>query len=166
MVCELFRDERRALRSPDQEGDDHVSSLCGCRAQLRPGTQSGELGSGGDLLTPDSIYEEFGTGRQAKGAEITELLKGWKRAMPDTEGTVTNAIDGGDTVVLEVTWIGTLTGPWATPAGEIAPTGKYQTTRGCMVFTFEGERISQFRQYFDTMDLMQQLGLLPAPVSA
>ena len=33
-------------------------------------------------------------------------------------------------------------------------------------FTFEGERISQFRQYFDTMDLMQQLGLLPAPASA
>lgn len=113
----------------------------------------------GELLAPDSTYEEFGTGRRAKGAEITELFKGWKRAMPDTEGTVTNAIDGGATVVLEVTWTGTLTGPWATPAGEIEPTGKHQTTRGCMVFTFEGEQISRFRQYFDTMDLMQQLGV-------
>ena len=120
----------------------------------------------GELLAPDSIYEEFGTGRRTEGAEITELLKGWKRAMPDTEGTVTNAIDGGDTVVLEVTWTGTLTGPWATPTGEVEPTGKYQTTRGCMVLTFEGKRISRVRQYFDTMDLMQQLGLLPAPAAA
>jgi steroid delta-isomerase-like uncharacterized protein len=120
----------------------------------------------GELVAPDSVYEEFGTGRRAKGDEITELFKGWKRAMPDTEGTVTNAIDGGDTVVLEVTWTGTLTGPLATPEGEIEPTGKHQTTRGCMIFTFEGERISQFRQYFDTMDLLQQLGLLPAPASA
>jgi hypothetical protein len=53
--------------------------------------------------------------------------------MPDSEGTVTSAVDGGDTAVLEVTWNGTFTGPWATPQGDVEPTGKQQTSRACVV---------------------------------
>ena len=119
------------------------------------------------LLASDSVYDEVGTGRQASAAqEITDLFKGWKRAMPDSEGTVTGAIDGGDTAVLEVTWKGTFTGPWATPEGDVEPTGRTQTSRACIVTTFEEGRIKEFRQYFDSMALMTQLGLLPAPAAA
>ena len=119
------------------------------------------------LLTPDSVYDELGTGRRAQGGhEILDLYKGWKRAMPDSEGTVTSAVDGGDTAVLEVTWNGTFTGPWATPQGDVEPTAKHQTSRACIVLTFEGDRINESRQYFDSMSLMQQLGILEAPVSA
>jgi len=118
------------------------------------------------LLAPDSLYDEVGTGRRAQGAhEITDLLKGWKQALPDAEGTVTSAVDSGDTAVLEVTWNGTFTGPWATPQGEAEPTGKHQTTRACIVFTFEGDTIKESRQYFDSMSMMQQLGMLEAPAS-
>jgi steroid delta-isomerase-like uncharacterized protein len=117
-------------------------------------------------LTPDSLYDEFGTGRRAQGGqEILDLYKGWKQAMPDSEGTVTSAVDGGDTAVLEVTWNGTFTGPWATPQGDVEPTGKHQTSRACIVFAFEGDRIKESHQYFDSMSLMQQLGMLEAPAS-
>jgi steroid delta-isomerase-like uncharacterized protein len=118
------------------------------------------------LLAADSLYDEVGTGRRAQGEhEISDLFKGWKRAMPDSEGTVTSAVDGGGTAVLEVTWSGTFTGPWATPQGEVEPTGKHQTSRACVVFTFEGDTIKESRQYFDSMSLMQQLGMLEAPAS-
>lgn len=121
----------------------------------------------GSLLATDGIYDEVGTGRQARGAqEITDLFKGWKRAMPDSEGRVTGALDGGDTAVLEVTWTGTFTGPWATPDGDVDPTGKEQTSRACIVATFEDGRIKECRQYFDSMALMTQLGLLPTPAAA
>jgi hypothetical protein len=39
------------------------------------------------LLTPDSVYDEVGTGRRAQGGnEIVDLFKGWKQAMPDSQG--------------------------------------------------------------------------------
>jgi steroid delta-isomerase-like uncharacterized protein len=117
-------------------------------------------------LTPDCFYDEFGTGRRARGPqEIADLFKGWKRAMPDSEGTVTSAVDGGDAAVLEVTWTGTFTGPWGTPQGEVEPSGKHQTTRACVVLTFEGDTIKESHHYFDSMSLMQQLGMLEAPAS-
>src|ERR1700730_10909462 len=94
------------------------------------------------LLAPDSLYDEVGSGRQARGArEIADIFQGWKRAMPDAEGTVTSSVDGGDTAVLEITWNGTFTGPWATPEGEIEPTGKHQTSRACIVYMFVGDKI-------------------------
>src|ERR1700730_9792874 len=118
------------------------------------------------LLTPDSLYDEVGTGRRAQGGnEIVDLFKGWKRAMPDSQGTVISAVDGGDTAVLEVTWNGTFTGPWGTPEGDVEPTGKRQTSRACVLLMFEGDAIKESRQYFDSMSLMQQLGMLEAPAS-
>jgi steroid delta-isomerase-like uncharacterized protein len=119
------------------------------------------------LLTADSVYDEVGSGRRVEGGpEIVELFKGWKRAMPDSEGTVTSAVDAGDAAVLEVTWNGTFTGAWATPQGEVEPTGKHQTSRACIVCTVAGDKIKESHQYFDSMSLMQQLGLLETPASA
>lgn len=114
-------------------------------------------------LTPDAVYDEVGTGRRAEGREqIVDLFKGWKHTMPDAVGTVTSALASGNEVVLEVTWKGTMTGPW----GETPATGKGQTTRAVMLFTFSGEAVSESRQYFDSATLLQQLGLMPAPASA
>jgi steroid delta-isomerase-like uncharacterized protein len=118
------------------------------------------------MLTPDCLYDEVGSGRRAQGRhEVAEMFKGWKQAMPDSDGAVTSAIDGGDTAVLEVTWNGTFTGPWATPQGEVEPTGKHQTSRACVLLTFEGDTIKEAHQYFDSMSFMQQLGMLEAPAS-
>jgi steroid delta-isomerase-like uncharacterized protein len=120
-----------------------------------------------DLLAADCLYDEVGTGRQAAGAQdITAHWQGWKRAMPDAIGTVTNALDCGDTAIVEVTWSGTFTGPFATPDGELEPTGRHQTTRACILATLQDDKIKQCRQYFDSMALMQQLGVLQTPAAA
>ena len=64
-------------------------------------------------LTPDSVYDELGTGRRAEGQEaILDLFKGWKHTMPDAVGTVTSALASDGEVAIEVTWSGTMTGPW------------------------------------------------------
>ena len=119
------------------------------------------------LLSPDSIYDEVGSGRVARGAsEVVEIFKGWKQAMPDGQGTVTNAIDAGDAAVLEVTWTGTFTGQWASPQGPVEPTGKQQTTRACIITTVVDGKVKESHQYYDLMSLLQQLGLLVEPASA
>jgi steroid delta-isomerase-like uncharacterized protein len=115
-------------------------------------------------LSPDCVYDEFGTGRQVRGArEVVELFQGWKRAMPDAEGTVDNVVAGEEQVALEVTWRGTLTGPLATPGGEMEPTGRTQVTPAAIVLKFEGGSVRESRQYFDSLSLLQQLGVMPAP---
>lgn len=56
-------------------------------------------------LTANTVYNELGTQRSLKGPdEIIGALQGWKQAMPDVKGSVTNSYAIGNTVTLEVTW--------------------------------------------------------------
>ncbi len=113
-------------------------------------------------LAADSIYDEVATQRRIQGADqIVDAFKGWKQAMPDAKGTVTNAISSGNTATLEVTWEGTQTGPLTGPGGTIPASGKRQVTRAAIISTIEGGRIKESHQYFDMMALLQQLGAAP-----
>jgi steroid delta-isomerase-like uncharacterized protein len=114
-------------------------------------------------LAADSVYDEVGTSRRLQGvAKIIEAYQGWKEAMPDVKGTVTNAVATGNTAVLEVTWHGTHTGPLLSPSGTLPATGKQQTTRAGWLLNFDGGKIKESRHYFDMLSFMQQLGALPA----
>ena len=113
-------------------------------------------------LAPDSVYDEVGTQRRIQGADqIIEAFKGWRQAMPDVKGTVTNALASGNTATLQITWEGTQTGPLAGPGGTIPPSGKRQVTRAAFIATVEQGRIKDAYQYFDMMTLLQQLGAAP-----
>jgi steroid delta-isomerase-like uncharacterized protein len=112
-------------------------------------------------LAPDSLYDEVGTSRRVEGGDIIPCWQAWKGAMPDVKGSVTNALATGHTVVLEVTWQGTHTGPLVGPKGSIPATGKQQTTRASWVCNFDGGKIKEIRHYFDMLSFMQQLGILP-----
>jgi steroid delta-isomerase-like uncharacterized protein len=114
-------------------------------------------------LAPDSLYDEVATARRVEGVgDIIPCWQGWKEAMPDVKGSVTNAFATGNTVILEVTWQGTHTGPLVGPKGTVPATGKQQTTRASWVLNFDGGQIKESRHYFDMLAFMQQLGLLPA----
>jgi len=113
-------------------------------------------------LAADARYHEFATQREVEGPEkIVELFKGWKTAFPDAAGTVTSAVGSGNTAALEVTWTGTHTGPLETAEGTIPASGKRQETPAAIVFTFEGGKIKEDRQYFDLMTLLKQSGAQP-----
>ncbi len=113
-------------------------------------------------MTADSILNEFGTQRKVLGAAaVREVLKGWKQAMPDVTGTVTNAFASGNNVALEVTWRGTHTGPLESPGGTIPASGKTVVTPGSWVFEFEGDKIKESRHYFDMVTFLQQIGAMP-----
>ena len=113
-------------------------------------------------LTSDSVYDEIGTSRRIEGvAAIIPSLQAWKQAFPDVKGTVNQAFADGNTVVLEVTWKGTQTGPLQGPSGTIPATGKQQTTRSSWVLNFDGDKIKDSRHYFYMLSMMQQLGVIP-----
>lgn len=113
-------------------------------------------------LTSDAVYNELGTQRTINGRdEIIQALQGWKAAMPDVKGTITNSFSDGNTVSLEVSWTGTQTGPLETPDGAIPPSGKSQTTPSSWLLEFEGEKIKESRHYFDMVTLLTQIGAMP-----
>jgi steroid delta-isomerase-like uncharacterized protein len=112
-------------------------------------------------LTADSVYDEVGTSRRIEGvAAIIATMQGWKQAFPDVKGTIDHAFADGDTVVLEVTWKGTHSGPLRGPSGAIPATGRQQTTRTSWVLTFDGDKVTNSRHYFDMLSLLQQLGVI------
>jgi len=114
------------------------------------------------LLASDSRYDELGTERRVEGPEqIVELFKGWKTAFPDAVGRVTSSVANGNSAALEVTWKGTQTGPLATAAGTIPPSGKRQETPAAVFYAFEGGKIKASRHYFDSLTLLKQIGAQP-----
>ncbi len=111
-------------------------------------------------VTPGVIYDEVATHRKIKGAdEVIACWKGWAAALPDSRATFNKAQVSGDTVILEVTWRGTQTGPLETPAGEIAATGRPIEIRACQVTEIAHGKVKTMRQYFDMATLLQQLGV-------
>jgi steroid delta-isomerase-like uncharacterized protein len=111
-------------------------------------------------VTPDCLYDEVATNRKTTGVKDTiALWQGWARAFPDSKATFENQFVAETTVVLELTWRGTHTGPLPTPHGEIAPTGKTIEFRACQVIEVSGERAKTIRQYFDMTTLLRQLGV-------
>lgn len=113
------------------------------------------------LMTPDYLYNEVGTRRRIQGPEeVVAALQGWKQAMPDATGTVTNAFASENRVALEITWEGTHTGPLEGPTGTIPASGKRQVTPAAWILTFEGDKIKESHHYFDMVTLLQQIGAL------
>jgi steroid delta-isomerase-like uncharacterized protein len=111
-------------------------------------------------ITPDFIYDEVGTGRKVQGVDQTiTLFKGWAEAIPDSKATVDNAVASGNTVLLELTWRGTHSGPLQTPKGSFAATGKKIEIRACAVVELVNGKAKVQRHYFDMATLLQQLGI-------
>lgn len=116
-------------------------------------------------VAPGFVYDEVATQRKVQGIEdVLAVWRGWAAAIPDSKATFHSAVASGNTMILEVTWRGTHTGPLQTPSGEIPPTGKPIEIRSCQVVEIADERVQAMRQYFDMMTLMQQLGVAASGV--
>lgn len=113
--------------------------------------------------TPNCVYDEVGTGRHVRGnPEVRKIMEGWTKAFTDAKGTVNDTLEKGDTVVVEVTWKGTQKGPLEGPSGTIPPSGRSMTTRAVQVIRFDNDKIAETRHYFDMVNMLKQLGALPA----
>ncbi len=110
-------------------------------------------------LIGDATYNEVATQRSLTGDEVIEAMQGWKAAFPDATGTVTNAVEGGRQVALEVTWRGTQTGDMVTQQGTIPASGKEQTTPAAFIYEYdESGNLKETRHYFDMLALLKQIG--------
>jgi steroid delta-isomerase-like uncharacterized protein len=114
---------------------------------------------------PDVVCHEFGTQRSFRGIDqFVQSYQAWKDMAADGTGRVLNAFAIGNTVILEVLWTGTQTGPLVGPGGAIPPSGKAFSVPAAQIAVFKDDKIVEMRHYFDLMTLLQQIGAAPKPM--
>ena len=114
-------------------------------------------------IASDAVYDEVANRRVARGAsEVVTRWKGWGEAMPDSSGTIESALVSGNTVILELTWRGTHSGPLRTPGGDLPPTGNTFEVRACMIVDVSDGKTRVMRHYFDMATMLAQLGIAAA----
>jgi steroid delta-isomerase-like uncharacterized protein len=119
-----------------------------------------------DLNGENTVFEAPGEVKVEGREAATEYAMGWLRAFPDARITVHNELAAGDWVVQEFTFTGTHDATLMSPAGEIPATHKTLNGRGVQIFRVEGETVADTRLYFDQVQVMTQLGLMPEPATA
>jgi ketosteroid isomerase-like protein len=107
------------------------------------------------LVAPEGRYE----GRDY----IEAYYRPQFQAFPDGKLTVVGTHETGDTAIGEWSFAGTHKGPIELPGGTtVAPTGRAVRQRGADVAIVRDGLIAEHRVYYDQLELLEQLGILPA----
>ncbi|TLM81992.1 nuclear transport factor 2 family protein [Pseudarthrobacter sp. NamE2] len=93
---------------------------------------------------------------------ISSYLFGFWEGIPDVRYEVTERHDTGDVAIDEGIVTGTNTGQLVMPSGQtLPPTGKQLRIRSCDVATIRNGEITSHHFYFDQVEFLSQLGLMP-----
>ena len=99
-------------------------------------------------------------------AAVAEFFGGWIEGFPDAHVEVTRVHEAGDVIVEEGIFTGTQNGVFRTPAGDVPPTGRSVRGAYIQVITFLDGRCIAANLMFDRLQLLEQLGLVPAPATS
>ena len=116
-----------------------------------------------ELLIPDFVEHEelppgIPPGREAPKVLFTML----RSAFPDIKATIEHLIAEGDEIVLHMTWTGTHEGEFM----GIPPTGKRISINVIDILGMAEGKCVEHWGVMDSMAMMQQLGVVPAPGQA
>ena len=97
---------------------------------------------------------------------ISNYLSQFGVSFPDITYEYADRYEAGNVAIDEGFVVGTNTGPLIMPSGEsLPPTGKSIRVRSCDVAHVENGLITAHHFYFDQMEFLGQLGLLPESLS-
>lgn len=133
----------------------------GAVSAIYDGFNSRDLDSVVDQVTEDFTLIDITTGQTVRGREgLRHWLQTWLTAAPDAMVEVMNVIAGGDWIATEHIGRGTHSGPLATPAGIIPPTGRRFEQQWAEIFQLRDGKVALMRAYADSATVLRQLGLL------
>jgi predicted ester cyclase len=113
------------------------------------------------LNAENGVMEAPGDVRVEGKDAVTAYGMSWLNAFSDARITIHTEIVEGDWVAQRFTFEGTHDGTLSSPAGEIPPTNRQLVGRGVQVLRVEGGAVVETQLYFDQVQLMMQLGLMP-----
>ena len=88
-----------------------------------------------------------------------------RETFPDARVDIKKMVAEGNTIVTEYTFTGTQKGPMQTLTGDTIPPTNRRLSGPAMDIAVLDDKglLKALRQYFDTANALQQLGLVPAP---
>ncbi|HEX8759111.1 MAG TPA: ester cyclase [Pseudonocardiaceae bacterium] len=103
--------------------------------------------------------------RGLSGAEM--YWEGWCGAFPDNQQIMPTIVGVGDQAAAEGVFEGTHTGTLHAPDGtEISPTDRHISGQFSEFFVVRDDKIVSVHLYYDQLDLLTQLGLMPTSDAA
>jgi predicted ester cyclase len=85
----------------------------------------------------------------------------FQEAFPDVRLELHELLADGPAAAAEGTLTGTHNGVLPTPTGDVAPTGRAVELRWAAIYAIDGDTLTSEHLFFDQMDFLGQLGLLP-----
>ncbi len=106
--------------------------------------------------------ELLAPGGGASGRDnVLGFLSVFHEAFPDLRLEVNQLLADGPAAAAEGIIAGTHDGVLHTPNGDVAPTGRTVELRWSAVYLTDGDTLKSEHLFFDQMDFLGQLGLLP-----
>ncbi len=116
-----------------------------------------------EIIAPDyAVYDPGTPGRRGGVEGEKQCLAMYRRVFPDLRFTIEDIIAEGDRGVVRWTASGTQQGELM-GAG---PTGKQAVISGISIVRVANGQIAEHWLNWDTVGMLQQLGLLPAPAQS
>ncbi len=112
-----------------------------------------------ELLAPDFVDHDALPGQAPDREGHRQILAAFRSAFPDLHVTTEDVVAEGDKVASRWTARGTHQGDLM----GVAPTGNGVTIKGIDVLRIAGGRIVERWAQFNDLEVMQQLGAVPAP---
>lgn len=134
--------------------------------RLTTATTSGDEKTQAACYAPDAVAITPDQGEITGPQAISKWLSQFGEAFPDMKYEYAQKYEAGN-VAIDVGFVtGTNTGPLPSLTGEsLPPTGKSIRVRSCDIAQVEGGLITRHEFYFDQMEFLGQLGLLPESLS-
>jgi steroid delta-isomerase-like uncharacterized protein len=121
----------------------------------------GNIDAAGQFFWEDMV-EQVPLPGQGPGLEgLRNVLRGLRTAFPDMRWTVREQIAEGAKVLSRFEWTGTHRGAFL----GVPATDRPVTVWGMVIDRFEAGKIKDTRIIMDTLGLMIQLGVVPAPTA-
>lgn len=125
-------------------------------------TSTPDLKTVAELYAPDAVAVTPDGGEIHGRDNIVDYWRQMTDAIPEATFESLHTYEIGDTAVDEGYFSGRNTGPVPLPTGEHLPaTQKEVRIRGTDIATVRDGHIVDYRLYFDQMEFLGQLGLLP-----
>jgi steroid delta-isomerase-like uncharacterized protein len=125
--------------------------------------EEGNLGLVDELVGLDYVNHSPGMPNQPEGPEgIKAVVSMFRAGMPDLRVVIEDVIAEGDKVMMRYRIEGTHEGELF----GVPPTGRRVSIESITVERVSGRKIREHWRVTDTLDMMQQLGVIPAPETA
>jgi len=131
------------------------------QAFLEDVINKGQLERADDLVKEDFVELDPLPGQKQGREGLKAVIGALRSAFLDMHWVANEMVAEGEKVVTRFVWTGTHRGTFL----GIPATGKHVEVKGVVIDRLEDGKMADSRILMDTMSLMQQLGVVPAPQS-